>query len=288
VAPLPSHYHDFARLSARIAATFPRVKYFVVWNELKGFFNKTTHAFDSAAYTEMYNDVYRAVKAVRPDAYVGGPYAPLATEAAAGRGTVASTPRGPWGYVQQPSLDAVSYWLAHKVGADFVAVDGRDVVGDTVVGGPVISTEKYAAVDRWIEARTALPIWWMESHIQPPGVWSDPEAAAVRVAALVEMAQTGASVGLQWQPEQQTGWPDLGLWTSTEVAGGGRPTILAAELQKVLPVLDGGITSLFAPANDSLVATGPLGTVALNASPTEVSYGNSTIPPYSVEVQPAT
>src|SRR6185312_5654031 len=71
--PSAAHYQDFAALCAHIAQAFPSVRYFVVWNEMKGFYTKD--GWNYRAYTSMYNDVYRAIKAVRPDAQVGGPYA---------------------------------------------------------------------------------------------------------------------------------------------------------------------------------------------------------------------
>ncbi len=282
VAPLPSHYQDFAALAAEVAAAFPQVRYFVVWNELKGFWNAATGSWDAAGYTAMYNDVYQAIKQVRPDAQVGGPYAPLPTLAGPGPGTDASTPAGSWGTVSQPTLDAVSYWLAHAVGADFLAVDGRLVTAsDALVGSPLQSVGKYAALDAWLRARTSLPIWWMESHIEPDASgWSDQQAAAVRVAALAEMAASGASVGLQWQPQQEIGWPDLGLWTSTLSPGGGQPTALVPDLQAALPVLAGGVSLVPDEPPGVLVATGPAGTVAVdtNAAPA-VAYTSSGLLP---------
>ena len=44
------------------------------------------------------------------------------------------------------------------------------------------------------------------------------QQAALRIAVLLQMASSGASVGLQWNPEQDAGW-DEGLWTSTTVTG---------------------------------------------------------------------
>ena len=67
-APLPYYYPAFAQLAAQVAARYQEVKLFQVWNELKGF-EGAYHA-----YTTLYNDVYEAVKAVRPDARLGGPY----------------------------------------------------------------------------------------------------------------------------------------------------------------------------------------------------------------------
>ena len=282
VAPLPAYYQDFAALAAKVAAAFPQVRYFVVWNELKGFWNAGTNSWDAAGYTTMYNDVYRAIKQVRPDALVGGPYAPMHSYASPQFGADTTTPTGAWGTVLPATLDAVSYWLAHNVGADFLAVDGGDVSPDgTIVGTPLQSVEKYAAIDAWLRARTSLPVWWMESHIEPyASGWTDQQAAAVRVAALIEMASSGASVGMQWQPQQEAGWPDLGLWTSTLSPGGGQPTALVPDLQTVLPVLAGGVTLVPGQPAGVLVATGAAGTVAVdtNAVPAVASTGSGPVP----------
>lgn len=291
VAPLPQHYGDFAALAAKIAQAFPQVKYFVVWNEFKGFWNSSLNTWDAPDYTRLYNDVYTAVKTVRPDAIVGGPYAALSTLSSAGPRATQSTPTGRWGTVDQRTLDAVSYWLANKVGADFLAVDGSDVTSsNTVVGGPVVSTEKYAAIDTWLRARTTLPIFWSESHLEPVSSgWSDGEGSAVRVAALLQMASSGASGGMQWQPQDQATWPDIGLWTSALQSNGGQPTALAIDMQQVLPILEGGITSLTSPHKDVLVGRGPFGSIEVNGSsePWLVVAGTQTVllNPGSVAVQ---
>ena len=122
--PSPNHYKDFAALSAHIAQTYPQVKYFVVWSEMRGFYDNKTKTIDAANYTTMYNDVYTAIKAVRPDAQVGGPYATMTSYSTAQPGTTADTLHGNWGYVDANSQIALAYWLSHKVGADFLAVDG--------------------------------------------------------------------------------------------------------------------------------------------------------------------
>ena len=91
----PSHFQDFANLAADVAQRYdgthigangqllPRVDYFDVWNELKGFWTSSGDTWNYQSYTEMYNDVYKAIKAVRPDALVGGPYAPVGAATAA-------------------------------------------------------------------------------------------------------------------------------------------------------------------------------------------------------------
>lgn len=266
VAPLPQHYADFATLSADIARAFPQVKYFVVWNELKGFQSATSGNLNVAGYTTMYNDVFRAIKAVRPDALVGGPY--MSVQSLSGPSTGSDpTPSGPWGHLAPASLAAISYWLTNKVGADFIAVDGKGYTDNAgLTTDPISAMAKYAAVDQWLEAQTSLPIVWMESHVLPvPGMYSDQMQAAVRVAALLQMASSGASVGMQWDPEDLVGW-DEGIWTASESVGGGQPTVLGQELPAVLAVLAAPVSLVPGEPAGTLVATGADGTVTVKVT----------------------
>jgi hypothetical protein len=270
-APLPQHFQDFAALSAAVARAFPQVKYFAVWNELKGFWNPTTRITDIAGYTAMYNDTYQAIKAVRPDALVGGPYMSLhSLSGPAPRW--APAPSGPWGHLEAGQLSDIAYWLANKVGADFIAVDGRSFTNDVgLTTDPVSSTAKYAAVDQWLATQTPLPIVWMESHVLPdPTMYNLQQQAAVRVAALLEMASSGASAGMQWDPEQSTTW-DEGLWTPAWLPGGGQPTPLGLELPAVLGVLAAPVTLATGTPPGTLVATGAAGTVTVTYTATSGS-----------------
>jgi hypothetical protein len=292
VAPTPAHYADFAALAAKIAQTFPQVRYFVVWNELKGFWNPASSGWDISQYTDMYNDVYAAIKRVRPDALVGGPYAVTLPYATPQPGALAATPHGAWGYLNQPVLDAIAYWLAHKAGAQFVAVDGPDFPVNGPITDPLTATEKYAAVDRWLRAHTSLPIWWMESRIQPDDSgWTADQAAAIRVAALVEFASSGARAGLEWQPQQDGELPDEGLWTATQDSGGGQPTVLARLLPAVLAVLRDRVAVVPDQPSGILVARGRAGAIAVNTTArtgTALIDGTSaTLGPGQVRVTPA-
>jgi hypothetical protein len=171
-------------------------------------------------------------------------------------------------------LDTVSYWITHKVGAQYIAVDGATEIAatsDARINDAVTAAEQYAAVDRWIRSQTNLPIWWMESHIQPRTGWTSDQAAAARIATLAEMASSGASVGMQWQPQEQPGWPDEGLWTSTAHNGGGQPTPLAKILPTVLPVLEGSPTLSPGQPKGVLVFSDAKGTVAVNTLTTSVT-----------------
>jgi hypothetical protein len=266
VAPTPAHYQDFADLAAKVAVRYPQVKYFVVWNEFKGFFRRGVP--DGRAYTAMYNDVYRAIKRVRPGALVGGPYAPMVSFSNPKVADRPPAPKGPWGHLDDRVTNAITYWIDHKVGANFVAVDAGTATHDRgLVANPVLATAKYAAADRWLTAHTRLPIWWMESNVQPDTTrWSQREGAAVRVAALLQMASSGARVGLQWQPQQSGGVADEGLWTSTRRAGGGRPTLLATLMRPILTVLSSPVSLVGKEPVGVLVAHSAGGTVAVNGT----------------------
>lgn len=284
--PAPSYYGAYAQLCAHVAASFRAVKYFVVWNELKGFWNRTTREWNYQAYTAMYNDVYRAIKAVRPTAMIGGPYAVMTAQQHPVR-RVTSEVHGRFGFLDQGMLNAVQYWLTHKTGAQFVAVDGATEnakAGRQIVDAVTAST-LYATVDHWLRSKTALPIWWMESHIAPKG-WTAHQGAAARVATLAEMAASGASVGMQWQPQEQAGWPDAGLWTSTARAGGGRPTPLTSALLEALPVLQRGPVLVPGQAGGVLVFGDAAGMIAVNTSGTKqsahASKWKSVLPPGGV------
>jgi hypothetical protein len=217
VAPEPGHYDDFAALAAAAAVRYPQVTRFQVWNEMKGFYDPATNAWDSAAYTELYNRVYRAIKAVRPDAQVGGPYAPLDLWADPDAMSHPSDLRGPWGVVDQRPLDVLEHWLAHNEGADFVTLDGWITTRDQgLVTDVFTAAQVFAAVTRWVRARTDLPVWWSEVHVGDPA-WSLELQDAVTTVALTTMAQAGASVALLWSP-QADGHGCAGcLWTDPDL-----------------------------------------------------------------------
>jgi hypothetical protein len=270
-APLPQYYPAFATLSAAVAAAFPQVKYFVVWSELKGFWDTATSEWNAAGYTTMYNDVYEAVKAVRPDALVGGPY--VSVHSLAGPASAKyPTPAGVWGHLDPKSLAAIDYWIANNVGADFIAVDGRAFTNnDGFTTNPLTSTEKYAVVDQWLASQTSLPIVWMESHLLLyPQTHTAQQQAALRVASLIQMASSGASLGMQWGAQEIGTW-DEGLWTSVAGPGGGQPTVLAQELPAVLHVLAAPVTIVAGTPPGTLEASGVNGTITVTYSDASAS-----------------
>jgi hypothetical protein len=225
VAPEPAHYADFANLAKRIAQRYPDVRHFQVWNELKGFWDHRRNRWDYEHYTELYNLVYDTLKAVNPAIQIGGPYVVMDTFASVS-GSHRSPVRGPWGTLDQRALDAVSYWLAHKHGADFVTVDAGTATKDAGFNGDAFAaTEKILAVAAWIRQRTTLPLWWAEWHVLTPGAArSQRYRDAVMTVSLMRMVQSGSSAALLWGPQGKNSSCAGCLWTDTRVPGGGRST----------------------------------------------------------------
>ena len=241
VAPDPSHIQDFADLTAQVALRYPDVKYFQVWNELKGMWSNSPGAtpgisnlnrWDYERYTALYNAVYDAIKQVRPDAQIGGPYVVMDSD---GNKSVMSDP-GPsysWGTLDQRPLDVLTYWLTHKHGADFITIDGSSSNKDGVwLTNEFAAARKFVDIYNWIRSQpgdgTALPIWWAEWYADYPS--SAPQNLdyynAVMASAEIYTAMSGASVILIWQPQgdaQGLSYPE-GIWTDTSRPRGGKPT----------------------------------------------------------------
>jgi hypothetical protein len=222
VAPTPAHHADFAALAVTIAKRYPQVHYFIVWNELKGFWDTTDNTWDYAAYTSFYNTVYDALKAYNPALNIGGPYVVMDSYSTVSIMSNPSGISGHWGTLDQRDLDVVSYWLGHADGAQFVVVDAPTGTRDAgLATDPVTATEKFTAVDTWLKARTNLPIWWAEYYAPGNAQEQDP---TVQAAALVRMAADGVAAALMWQPQGAGSLCDGCLYTDTRTATGGVAT----------------------------------------------------------------
>jgi hypothetical protein len=227
VAPMPDHYADFAALAGKVARRYPDVKYYQVWHGLKGFFDPELRRWDYESYTELYNLVYRELKAVNGQIAVGGPLVTMDSWSDARLMSKPSNLKGRWGVMDQRALDAIEYWLDHKEGADFITIDMSIANKDAASSiDPFDSTQKLNAVARWIRERTGLPLWAARWHPFPAIVdgWGSDEQSALIAKALVQMIKSNVEVALLWQP-QAKGTQCLGcLWTDTRVVGGGQPT----------------------------------------------------------------
>lgn len=195
-APLPKHYADFARLAATIARRYPKVMYFQVWNEFKGFWDASANNWDYRAYSAFYNQVYHAIKAVRPDAKVGGFYMVIeGTGSNADRSWATRTP------ITSRQEQALDYWLANKAGADFICLDKKvkdDHDHTSYTEDQLMAfTHFFDDVARQVRAKTDLPIWWSEYYIN--GNLRDGSAVAAHTSVLSHMLRIGSSVALVWE-----------------------------------------------------------------------------------------
>ncbi|WP_327584006.1 xylan 1,4-beta-xylosidase [Nonomuraea sp. NBC_00507] len=210
-APYPQHFDDFAKLAATVAERYKDVDYFLVWNEFKGFWKDHSKPADYKGYTELYNKVYDAVKAVRPDAKIGGPYLGFDSN-----GSGDSELRGDWGVVNQNVLDAFTYWYENKKGADFIVVDGASPTdAHELLPDEFGALSKFSAVTQWLRKKADdMPIWWSEWYFVPEDgtTWPEDKRLAVQAASMIEFAKSGAATALYWNPQAKEGACRGCLW----------------------------------------------------------------------------
>ncbi|MEV1022678.1 xylan 1,4-beta-xylosidase [Streptomyces sp. NPDC050264] len=229
-APDPDHFQDFANLAATVAKRYPDVRHFIVWNELKGFWNDGQGRWDYEGYTKLYNLVYKALKKVDKDIMVGGPYLVMDSLDPKQTDGASDVVKGAWGRLDQRIVDAFAYWNKNKAGADFVVVDGSSYTNDDEpLPDEFKATDKFTDVSRWIERQTGnLPLWWAEYYVEPADRndarkgWSEPHRVAVQAAGLMAMARGGVTSGFYWNPETLKGSSCAGcMWRPTDRDSGG-------------------------------------------------------------------
>jgi hypothetical protein len=254
-APAPQHYHDFAQLAAKVAARYPDVKYYLVWNEFKGFFDNGRNRWAYEDYTTFYNKVYTALKKVNSDIKVGGPY--LVMNSNVPNQPDPSAVRGSWGSLDQRVVDAVRYWMENKKGADFLAVDGWSLPEQRQV--PVNEFDalaKFSDVTKWLRGLDGkLPVWWAEWYVEPTGAgWTDQHLGAVQAAAMMELIRGGAATALYWNPQTDTAGECPGcLWSGVRAGGRGTPTL--AMLQNFASWFPPGTTLMGVQSTNPAVRT---------------------------------
>ncbi|MCE0768634.1 hypothetical protein LWC35_37935 [Pseudonocardia kujensis] len=293
VAPLPQDFPAYAALVAQTVQRYPQIERVVVWNELKGFFDMTKNRWDYEGYTALYNAVYTAVKAVRPDVQVGGPY-PVMISLPTDDPNASDALKGSWGAIDQRILDALAYWDANKVGADFLAVDGGTAQrGGTIDGRLDDAAVKFSDVTRFLRSTTALPVWWTEFYAEVPedqtGAADSQASAASALASVAAFARSGVSVALLWGP-QGSSLPYSALWTDATEAAGGRPTPLTQAWEWLVPRLAQGTAELGSAQDAPLIAfRAPDGSaVVVNVSDTAVPVaGQQPLAPYAIGIRTA-
>jgi hypothetical protein len=146
--PHSSQYGKLASLAAATVTRYTQITHVIVWNEFKGFYrNDGANAWWYEGYTDMYNQIYAAVKAVNPAIQVGGPYMVFNTQGwqfsndwaddAETDPLMRLQGHAPyhWGYADKKVLTSIRYWLNNATAADFFVCDLRN------------STKDYAASD---------------------------------------------------------------------------------------------------------------------------------------------
>ena len=238
------------------------VRYFQVWNELKGYHNPLTNQWDYAdeagdpsgpnaqhGYTYMYNQVYARLQQVAArlglppgSLRIGGPYVTFRTWANPGAGGFPATEPAlqgrAYGTYDQRDADAIKYWLQHKVGAQFIVWDGgtKNREGANLVD-PYAASERFADTVAWLRGldpalypgANTLPVAYAEWYAFPYDTTDPDQQAAVKAYAAMRFIQAGGWLTLLWGGEERAEpHLDASLYTETNQSGGGRALPWAA------------------------------------------------------------
>jgi len=244
------------RTAERYMAPPYNVRYFQVWNELKGYYNPGANRWDHTTsagntngynayhgYTYMYNQVYQRLRQVATNLgiplnqiKIGGPYVPLKTWADPRAGGYATTEpllmNRPYGIYDQRDVDAIKYWLQNKTGAQFIVWDGgtKNREGLNLVN-PYAASEKFWDTVKWLRSLNpatypgadTLPIAYGEWYAFPYDTLDQHQHASVKTFAAMRYLQAGGWLALMWGGEERDN-PHLNtsLYTETDPPGGGQ------------------------------------------------------------------
>ena len=247
---MDSWLHLVRRVAERYMVAPYNVRYFQVWNELKGYYNPQTNNWDMQnsagdpsgthvkhGYTYMYNRVYAMLRMVAREKgldpktiTIGGPYVAVDTWSSRHQSDPSRLVK-PYGVYDQRSLDAITFWLQQKTGGQFIAVDAGNQNDDAInISDPFTAAEKFADVVQWIRSlnerrypgATTLPIWWSEWYATAYVGSSDAYDNAIKTYAMIRLIKAGGAVALAWGSD--------GLWTSTR-RGGAKPLLWYSSYQ---------------------------------------------------------
>jgi hypothetical protein len=289
--------HLVQRVAERYMAPPYNVRYFQVWNEMKGYYNQAKNNYDYTTsagnpsgpnarhgYTYMYNLVYARLMAVASSLgiptnqiKVGGPYVVMDTWSTRTEQSDPSDLTRAYGTFDERPLDVVKYWLQHKSGAAFISVDAGNTNKDGVnYANASTAAGKLADIVHWIRSLDGaaypgardLPIWLGEWYARPYTDWSNNDHSnAIKTVAMMEFLKAGGAVALSWGgTDEERAGPRL--WTTTTAGGG-----------TVLPFYFSyrAFKDYFGPGADLYAATAsPAGRVDVLASSDTVMLVNKT------------
>jgi hypothetical protein len=250
--------HLVRRVAERYMVPPYNVRYFQVWNELKGYYNGALNRWDyenqagvpgsfsaKHGYTYLYNRVYQVLrevasaKGIDPDTIlVGGPYVVINTWGTSEAGGFPATEpllqNKTYGTYDQRDLDVIKYWLHHKAGAGFITYTGRNGNrGLEDLGDPYTANDKFSDMNRWIRSldNTAypgaqtLPIFVSEWYSTPYGTTDRAYNNAVKANAVIKFLKSGGKSTLSWGGVENTElWNrNPSMYTNVDTASGGQP-----------------------------------------------------------------
>jgi hypothetical protein len=222
--PNSSWFQEYADLCAAAAARYPHIKYFQVWNEMKGWYFVTQYAGSNLVptgsglpagpsggnrwwmegYTALFNKIYTAIKAVRPDAVIVGPYCVLngfSWDQAADWANDAfpDNYQGVWGYGDKKITSLLAYFIRNCTGCDVLCVDYRTMTkdsGSTSYYNPTTLPATPDPTNKWTTNpdNGNHPRLWNQGY--PYGAWD--QAGQRLVDFMAWLRQLGAS-GTQYQ-----------------------------------------------------------------------------------------
>lgn len=279
-APQPAKVATYAQLCARIAERYTDVKHFSVWNEMKGMWRSDLNNWDNPRYVALYDAVYSAVVAVRPDAIVYGPYVVLVTYPAPNAFTVPQNPAlypvdpaGEW-FLDARSWGTLKYFLQNRARPS--GWQTRQGISLDMTSGntanPNGSINKWGVVDAAVRnldpavylGCDSMPLIWSEWYSwNGTAPRTDDQDVAGVCADLCSTMLTSASLAFMWD-QQGTGsstksFP-MAVHTDTNMVGGGQPTALYDKLRQFVSKFPIGspLYSLNCPAGVTGIA-GPVG-----------------------------
>ncbi|MCJ7728986.1 MAG: hypothetical protein MUO27_03785, partial [Sedimentisphaerales bacterium] len=253
--------------------------------------------WDYVRYTNLYNAVYDAVKSVRPDAKIGGPYLGIQGD---GGATIGKSGTDTFSPIGTPDWTVINYWLTNKHGADFFCfdrwlIDYHDENSYTNAERMLL-TPFFGSVVAQIRAVDAnLPIWISEFYggMDAGGSPVSAFTAANHASCYYHSLINGASLALVWNPEEVVpADPRIlnSLFTDTATSSGGQLTphynVVSAFNNYFYPGVQIYETTTSATNLEALASLDKTMLINKKSSAMTVTYGpnNITLSGYEVKV----